>query len=419
MISRFALKPYLIDAKTAHRKGVVTYARNKTATLKTRSGIFKIPPDHQYDLTQATIFGLNERLTAAALSPRIDQKGRTLRDQFNAEWIRYTHALEKGRDNTFDYGTYAYYADRKALVRYCSAYWHRLVSIASNSKLLSDPEDKLSWKEIRIILENTTIAVAGSSVGNNILHLAVMDLRPLHVKIADKSLYKMENINRVRLSYWDIVESNARRKECTDMLLRNKAIVTASQLYSIDPYLTVHTYPEGINEGNVDRFLEGGIKEPPADVLIEEVDDPKIKLFLREQARTRRIPLLMASDFGSCVQLDILRYDKNKKLPLTYGTHDRVLRQATRTVEDNPGNREHFFTFVDSLVGTDYRSDELKKIIDLNTEIPTSTIIPQLGSTAAVAGGLIAEVIARIRLGYNYPPRVSINKKTFEVKIYA
>ena len=412
-------KPLLLDARMAHRKGIVAFARNGMATLRLKNIAVKIPPDHQFDLTQATIFGLNERLTSSATSPVLDKKRRTLRDEFNDEWKQYSRALEQAVNGTFDYGTYAYYEERNDLVRFCPARWHRVVSIASSSKLIADPKNTLSWSEIRSILENTTVAVAGASVGNNILHLAVMDLRPLHVKIADKSLYKMENMNRVRLGYWDVVQSNAERTQLTDSLLRNKALVTASQLYSIDPYLTVHAYPEGVHEGNAKRFFGGGNNEPAADIIIEEVDDPKIKIYLREEARRRGIPLLMASDFGSCVQLDVLRYDKNKKLSLTYETQDRDLRERMREVKNQPGNRKTFFKFVDALVGTDYRTDELKKIIELRTEIPTSTIIPQLGSTAAVAGGIMAEAIARIRLGYDYPPRVSINKKTFEVKKYS
>lgn len=410
-------RPYLIQAVIAHRKKIVTYRKNGTAEVRKGGNVIIIPRKNQFDLTQATIFGLNERLTSSATSPVI-KKGETLRDEFNIEWDRYTKALQRAKASILDYGVYAYYAERNHLVRYCSPYWHRVVAIASSGKLIADPGDKYSWKQIRDIFENTTIAIAGGSVGNNIMHLAVMDLRPRYVKIADKSLYKMENINRVRLSYWDIVRSNDKRASFIDSLLRNKAEVMASQLYSIDPYLKVYVYNEGVHEKNINRFLDRSGTEPKADILIEEVDDPNTKLLLRDEARKRKIPLIMGSDMGSCVQIDILRYDKNPHLSLTYGIKDKKLRVSTKKFYDNPTNHDIFFQFVDDLIGTDYRQDELKKIIHKETEIPTSTIIPQLGSTAAVTGGIVAEAIARLRLGYDYPSRVIINKRTFAIKIY-
>ena len=94
-----------------------------------------------------------------------------------------------------------------------------------------------------------------------------------------------------------------KRLHLTDSLLRNKAEVTAAQLYAIDPYLNVYTYSEGLHQKNIDSFLGGSKKEPPADFVIEEVDDPHIKIFIREQARKRKIPVIMASDLGSCVNL--------------------------------------------------------------------------------------------------------------------
>ncbi len=411
-------KPLLFDAGEAHKQGTVTYDEKKNLILQLEGVETVVPPERQFDLTQATLFGLNERLTGMATSPRIDATGKTLRDLFNEEWQRYEKAVEMAQGMEIDYGIYAYYPDRKEMVRYSSEFWHRVVATASTSMLLADPEYKLRWVEIRKILEETTIAVAGASVGNNVTHAAVMDMRPKHIKIADKSRYKMENINRVRLGYADMVESNAKRQDVMQSLMRNKALVTASQLYAMDPFINVYVYENGVEEKTLNVFFDGKDSEPKADMIIEEVDDPRIKLTLREEARKRGLPLLMVSDLGSSVQIDILRYDKDKSLPLTWGVDDNMLIESMEEVYAHPGDRSRFFNFVDKLIGTDYRSDELARIIDQRCEIPTSTIIPQLGSTAMVAGGILAEAIVRIRLGHGHPERVHFNKKTFEIKRY-
>jgi len=291
-----------------------------------------------------------------------------------------------------------------------------LVAVASNSKLLSDPDNVKTWREIRQILQETVVCVAGCSVGSNVVHGIVMDIRPKNIKVADKSVFKMENINRMKLSYWDVVSPRSLQKSFFDPALKNKATSLAQQLYSIDPYINVFVYDEGINGDNIEEYLVGNDQEPPVDIIVDEVDDPRIKIFLRQEARKRKIPLIMVTDIGSCVQLDVLRYDQDDKLSLTYGATDDLLTQKMEAVYDNAGNRKVFFEFVDALIGLEYRQDELKEIIERRAEIPTSTIIPQLGSTAAVAGGIAAEAIARIRLGYDYPARVIINKKNFFVK---
>ena len=81
--------------------------------------------------------------------------------------------------------------------------------------------------------------MAGCSVGSSVINSVIMDLRPKNIKIADKSVYKMENINRVRLSYYEMVRSQSQRSSVVDMSLKNKAKVVADQLYSIDPFLNV------------------------------------------------------------------------------------------------------------------------------------------------------------------------------------
>lgn len=413
-------KPALIPAALAHKTKQVSYAKDGTALVKLpNKPVIRISPDHQYDLTQATIFGLNERLTMAATSPVMDKRGKTLRELFNAEWDVYTKALERAKTGRFDYGVYAYYERTGNLVRYAPAHWHKVVSMASNSMLLADPKHKLSWREIRAIFDNTTVGIVGASVGGSIAHATVMDLRPSHIKVADKSVYKLENVNRVRLRYSEVVESNASRTSATDSLLRNKAIVTAEQIYAMDPFITVHAYSEGINQNNIDQFFKGGAGEPKIDMLVEEVDDAQMKVTLREFARKHRIPLLMVSDFGSNVQLDISRYDLNPKLSLTYGATDKELRDATAAVYARGGEKAAFFDFVDALVGKDYRAGELDMILNEKCEIPTSTIIPQLGSTISTAAGIMAETIARIALGWkHHPRRMVFNKRDFTVKLY-
>ncbi|HSE34529.1 MAG TPA: ThiF family adenylyltransferase [Candidatus Paceibacterota bacterium] len=407
--------PRLFEAKAAHEQKIITYESDGTAIILPPGETIpiRIPRERQFDLTQATIFGLNERLTASASSPMIEA-GKTLRELFNDEWASYDDALEAAEGPALPYGVYAWYPRRNELVRFCPEFWHRIVATASTSMLFADPKGTLSWREVRERLESMTIGIAGASVGNNIAHAVAMDVRPRALRLADKSRYKMENINRVRLSYADLVESDTHRKDATENLLRNKSEVTAEQIATIDPFMKIEAFPEGLAKENIDRFF-GGNGIPALDLVIEEVDDPRIKLFIREEARKRKIPVLMVSDLGSSVQLDVHRYDLDANLGLSHSASDEDLRAAMELVYDHPGDRGAFFAFVDLLIGSDYREGQLGKIIDQKTEIPTSTIIPQMGSTAMVAAGIMSEAVGNIRLGHAYPDRVFFNKRTFTI----
>ncbi len=409
-------KPFVFSGKEAVLNNHLKMNDNGVMEFLYNENLISVPPENQFDLTAATIFGLNERLTLAAISPLIDDSGLTLREKFNEEWERYSTAIEN--DDLMSYGYFAYYADKKHLVHFCDPYWHKVVSVASSSTLLTDPEFKLKWREVREIFAKTVVGVAGCSVGSNIIHNIMMDMRPDNIKIADKVPYKMENINRVRLGYSDMVKNNANRMSLLDVGLRNKAHVVADQIYSIDPFTNVHVYDEGLNQENIVKFFDGDEVEPKMDIIIEEIDDPQSKLFIRQEARKRRLPLVMASDMGSIVQVEVSRYDLDENLPLTYGVTDEELIKAVENFSQSGTDRKVFFKFVDTLIGSDYRQDELLRIMEERCEIPTSTIIPQLGSTAAASGAIVAELVARIRLGHSYPKRFLFNKKTLEVKIY-
>jgi tRNA A37 threonylcarbamoyladenosine dehydratase len=67
----------------------------------------------------------------------------------------------------------------------------------------------------------------------------------------------------------------------------NKTVLTARQLYEIDPYAQVTLFPEGLCDDNIAAFLFRGRR---LDLLIEECDDMYMKLRLRELAASQSVP---------------------------------------------------------------------------------------------------------------------------------
>ncbi|MDE1970892.1 MAG: ThiF family adenylyltransferase [Patescibacteria group bacterium] len=341
-----------------------------------------------YDVAESTMLGL--------LSDLIP--GSALASSFLEEWKRF-EADEGG----LNYGIYFLYPRTNHLVRFAPLYWHRLALLMRNTTLFLDPAMQYSWEEVRKCFDNVVVGIAGCSVGNSIAHALVGDLRLGHLKIADPDCYYLHNANRVRLSHED--------------LGRNKSVVTAEQIHALDPYCALSVFSEGVHEHNVKDFIKGNTArdEPESTVIVEETDSPDMKLFIREQARSHRKPVVMVTDLGSAVQRDVRRFDLIPDLPLTYGVSDQELYATRDAWRADLANKDRFFEFAFALAGTHHnRLPELKRII-LKEQPPLFGCVPQLGSTAMMAGGVASEAVVRLVLGHALCERLFINKHTGEV----
>lgn len=405
--------PVLVDAVEAINNGVldldgknIIYRPRGAESRLIGEKRISIRSENQYDLVGATLFGLNEALVRA-------EKGSGLRKEFDEEFARFS----KLEGDYGSYGTYAYYPRSGDLVHYAPQRWHRLALVTSNSSLYLDPEMKMSWEDVRSVFDNLIVGIAGASVGNNIAHALTMDIRPRVLKIGDPHSYKMPNANRVKLGYRDMVLSE-RNKELmfNPTGLNNKAVGAASQIHTLDPFMQVWTYFEGVNRDNVESFIGGNMVEPALDFVVEETDDPDSKILIREMAREKRVRLFMASDLGSAVQIDIRNFDTNPNASLAVGVPDDELYTCQRMAHERVGDRAVFVKFANILIGEEYKSlGEFSRLIDGRINRLFASI-PQLGSTAAMGGGILAEVMARTALGHTYPERFLINKYPLEIK---
>jgi len=195
----------LMPAKTAHAEGVVRYQADGTV-LFSHPGLkgaglpaeISISPDHQFSGIRATFDDLNKSISRLANSP-VFQDGKTLRKAYEEEASVYeelsNQAYAEGRWEP-DYGTYVFDTFKKDLYLLAPERWHRTALVTSNSKLLTDPEEKLSWEQIRNKLENAVIGFMGVSVGGNLLEGWLREARPRQVKIADLDWVESTNFNR-------------------------------------------------------------------------------------------------------------------------------------------------------------------------------------------------------------------------------
>jgi hypothetical protein len=405
------LRLIVFGAAEAHQNGLIEYeadgtvvCRHPDLSRRGRGGEIRIPTERQYPAIRATFDDLNKALSRFANSPLIGGS-RTLRQLYEEEVAHYEElsaaAHAEGRWEP-DYGSYVLDHWQSNLYLVAPEQWHRLALITSNSMLLTDPAGRMSWQQVRQRLESTVVGVIGASVGGNVLEGWLRVARPRQAKIADPDWVESTNFNRgERMSIRHIVASRAERFDPrspyeTPRVLKAEYLAYEQQL--VDPYVHFHVYREGLTRENIERFLLGdGQSEPPLDVVVEEMDDPDLKVLVREVSRKHRIDVLMMSDFGHRVHTMWNRFKDHPDERLGYQASDEVLH---RTLTDaKKGDRNKTFEFVAALCGGDFAGDQFQAWIEGKGEQPTSSL-PQSGATAMASGAIGGKEIALHVLGW-------------------
>ncbi|RPA65660.1 thiamine biosynthesis protein ThiF [Gordonia oryzae] len=260
---------------------------------------------------------------------------------------------------------------RSTLVRLPDADLYRRLKTARNRHLLTGREQQI-WGD-------AVIVVAGLSVGSSALTAAALT-GARRFRIADSDELAPTNLNRIVGSVTDLGVS--------------KVELARRRILEGDPYTQITTFPDGYRPDLAEGFLgsaafAGSTEELPASVIIEEIDDVAMKIDMRRRARAAGVPVLSATDMGENVVLDVERYDLDQAYPIFHGRGEgfsagdaadpaQRLRMALAIVGDEVTPRMAF------------SASQLGRSV---------TSWPQLGSTAAMAGALVATAARNIVCG--------------------
>lgn len=219
-------------------------------------------------------------------------------------------------------------------------------------------------------LQTATLGVVGLSVGQATAVTLALEGLGGTLRLADFDELSLSNLNRLRASVHEIGI--------------NKAVITARAIWELNPYARLELFTEGVTEHNLGRFMDG------LDLLLEECDDLKTKVLLREEARRRRIPVLMeTSDRGL---FDVERFDLEPNRPLFHGLAGELKAEqlaGLTTYQKVP--------VVLAIVGADTMSPRLAaSMVDVETSLKTW---PQLASAVALGGAINTDATRRILLG--------------------
>lgn len=219
---------------------------------------------------------------------------------------------------------------------------------------------------------NSTIGIAGLSVGNSVALTIALQGGGRHIKLADQDTLALTNTNRVRAGVQN--------------LGLYKVVVTARQIYEINPFANVEIFSEGITEKNISNFFQG------LDLIIDEIDNLAIKFLLREHARQNKIALLMAADNGDNAVVDIERYDLKPDTKFFHGRMGDVTYDGLKSLDKFGIGR-----MITKHVGAENVTQRMKEsLLEMGKTIVSW---PQLGGAALLNGSAVAYCARKVLNG--------------------
>jgi molybdopterin/thiamine biosynthesis adenylyltransferase len=247
----------------------------------------------------------------------------------------------------------------------------------------------LVTKEDQLRLRKKKIAVAGLSVGSNIVFSLARYGIGSAFHIADADVVAVSNMNRTTYGLDDFQKS--------------KLDVAVRTLHQIDPFLEIHAFPEGVTKENLSDFVSG------VDLIVDAFDNFQLKIQLRKEAKKKNIPVVSGFDIERGVLLIVERYDQETNLNLDFflnkHTEEEILKPAVHVEEKTQ-------LFID-IIGKEYHSQKmLHSVLSVGKEL---TGYPQLNIATMLAASLFTGAIEDIlleRVKHSFRKYVSVSTES-------
>ena len=236
-----------------------------------------------------------------------------------------------------------------------------------NRNLVSGPE--------QAALGGAHVAIAGLSVGSNISSALVHHGIGGTFSLADHDDLATSNLNRTPGGMLDVGLP--------------KGQLAARAVWEIDPFATCILYPDGLSDETVSSFVAD------SDLVIDELDDFRMKVQLRLAARSHGKPLLMATSLGDRVLIDVERWDgPHDGLEPFNGQLDGVSLEDLLRTDLSLAEVSRFAAQVIGVDNVPLRA--LASLPLINRELAGR---PQVASTAQAAAGMTALAARSVLLG--------------------
>lgn len=308
--------------------------------------------DDRIDLALDELFDIaNPEKKDAKSQEEVEQYGRTLTGEHPEEW-----------------GSWVYYPWLNRLVHVPPKEEFRSLRTSRNRNLITTEEQHK--------LYDVTILVIGMSVGSNVVEALVSQGVGGKLVLVDMDIIEPSNLNRIRSPYYHIG--------------LHKVEAISRKAWEIDPYLEIIGYRDGISEDNLPAVLD----DNKVDVVIDEMDELRMKILLRETAHERQLPVIMAADDGDDSLLDIERYDQGE----TEMFGGRIPADVIERIKNQQLSRPEIGAAIGKyFVGPEHIPLRMyQSLVEVGKTLPSW---PQLGGAAALSGVALTYVARKIVLG--------------------
>lgn len=257
--------------------------------------------------------------------------------------------------------SWAYYPWRRTVVGVLGPRGYRALRLDRNRHLITaEEQDRLN---------GLRIGVAGLSVGHVIAHTLAAEGLCGAVRLADFDDLELTNLNRVPATVLDIG--------------LNKAVVAARRIAELDPYIHLDVMTAGVTPESLPEFLDD------IDIVVEECDSLDMKVMIREAARERRLPVLMATSDRGLV--DVERYDLEPARPILHG----LLGQVDATFLASLPSRDRLPYMLRHADASRSSPRLIASLVEITNTLSTW---PQLAADVTLGAVAVAESVRRIGL---------------------
>ncbi|GAC1413604.1 MAG: hypothetical protein NVSMB66_5830 [Candidatus Doudnabacteria bacterium] len=288
--------------------------------------------------------------------------------RFNKDYQQhYQQFLKKhfGLNDPFLAGNWFYYPWLNQLVHFLPENMHFRLRTGRNRFLINAAEQEKFY--------NSSVGVMGMSVGSHVALTLVMTGGARHIKLADPDIISGSNLNRIRTGFQNVGIG--------------KMILVARQIMEINPYAKVELFNSGVTDENIEKFL----LHPKLDLIVEEMDNPYLKLKTRYIAKPNGIPVIMAADNADSIIVDIERFDLNKNTPILHGILGKMTPEDVKHVKPMDLPRT-----IAKMAGANIA--DLKMIESVMEVGKTIYSWPQLGNAATLCGAVLTYLGRKVLL---------------------
>lgn len=279
-----------------------------------------------------------------------------------------------------NHGNWFYFPWINSIIHFLPEEMHFEMRTGRNKNLITKEEQEKYY--------NSRVGILGMSVGSHVAMTLAMTGGAKNIKIADPDTLSGSNLNRIRTGYHNIGVS--------------KVHIVARDIYLINPYANVKIYTQGLTKENMEEFLTGGGN---LNCLVEEMDNPFLKLKVREYTKKLGIPVVMAADNSDSIITDVERYDLKKSTKILNGVIGSMKAEdfLDATPQEIPG-------MIAKIAGANIAAVRmLHSVVEVGKTLYSW---PQLGTAANLCGSVLSYLTRKIILGEK-----NIKSGRFEVNL--